>query len=67
METPDTIEGLLTEWIMDSITRKVGKMPRHNYNAIYSGVLEALNNHLPEIRKHGVGLTRKEYVSRGFC
>jgi hypothetical protein len=67
METPDTIEGFLTEAIMIAITRKVGKMPTHNYNAIYEGVLEALNRHLPEIRAAGQGLTRKELLMRGFC
>lgn len=66
-ETPDTIEGWLTEAIMQRITRKVGKMPTHNYNAIYSGVLEALNEYLPEIRRGGTGMTRKEFVMKGFC
>lgn len=67
MQTPDTIEGFLTEAIMASITQKIGKMPTHNYNAIYSAVLDTLNKQLPEIRAAGVGLTRKEFVMRGFC
>jgi hypothetical protein len=51
MKTPDTIEGFLTEAIMHRITRKVGKMPTHNYNAIYSAVLEALKEYLPDIQR----------------
>jgi len=43
METPNTRAGHLTESIMANITRKIGKMPTHNYNAIYGAVLEVLN------------------------
>lgn len=67
MQTPDTIEGFLAEAIMTKITQKVGKMPTHNYNAIYGAVLDTLNQHLPEIRAAGAGLTRKEFIMKGFC
>lgn len=61
------MEGFLTECIMSEITRKIGKMPTHNYNAIYSGVLGALNKWLPEITKaKSDGLTRKEFISKGI-
>lgn len=67
METPNTIEGFLTEAIMVTISARIGKMPTHNYNAIYSAVLDTLNRHLPEIRATGAGVTREEYARRGFC
>ena len=66
MQTPDTIEGFLTETIMARITDKIGKMPAHNYNPIYSAVLETLNKHLPEIRAAGAGLTRKQFIMSDF-
>lgn len=51
METPNTIEGAITEDIMRRIVRKLGKFPTHNYNRIYEAVLEGLNLHLPAARK----------------
>ena len=48
METPNTRAGRLTEKVMESIVRKIGKMPEvSHYNAIYCGVLEALSLEFP--------------------
>lgn len=48
MKTPNTIAGRITEAVMINITRKVGQMPAHKYNPIYSAVLETLEEEIPE-------------------
>ena len=51
MQTPNTIEGAITEDIMLRAVRKLGKFPTHNYNLLYEAVLEGLNANLSEARK----------------
>ena len=43
MMTPNTYAGHLTEKVMANIVRKIGRMPNHNYNAIYGAVLGILS------------------------
>lgn len=68
METPENFEGFLTDCIMNSITRKIGKMPQHNYDAIQAGVLEATNKWLSAIQNAKAdGKSLKQFLMEGFC
>lgn len=45
---------------MAAAVRKLGNFPTHNYNALYSAVLDTLNVEIPKIQGAAKGLTRKE-------
>ena len=51
MQTPNTIEGAITEDIMLRAVQKLGNFPTHNYNRLYEAVLESLNANLPAARQ----------------
>lgn len=51
MRTPNTIEGAITEDIMNRAVRKLGHFPTHNYNLLYEAVLESLNANLKAARE----------------
>lgn len=52
MQTPNSQAGALTERIMEAITVKIGKMPKHNYNRIYEAVLETLSKESAPLIAH---------------
>lgn len=62
MQAPNTIEGFLTEAIMARVTKKLGLMPAHQYNPMWSAVLETLQDHLPAIIEQKRPLSRKEFL-----
>lgn len=51
MQTPNTIEGAITEDIMRRAVQKLVNFPTHNYNRLYEAVLESLNANLPAARQ----------------
>lgn len=51
MQTPNTIEGAITEDIMRRAVKKLGNFPTHNYNRLYEAVLEGLNANLKTARE----------------
>lgn len=60
METPNTVEGQLTEKIMARVMEKVW-LPRHVYNPVWSAVLETLEKELAPLLR-GKLMTREEFL-----
>lgn len=61
METPNTIEGQLTEKVMQRVRGKWPGMPTPLYNGIWSAVLRTLEEELPPLLR-GAEQTRREFL-----
>lgn len=61
METPNTVEGQLTEKIMYRVSRKVD-LSTAEYNMVWSAVLETLQEELGPLLR-GATVTRKDLLN----
>jgi hypothetical protein len=62
MQAPNTIEGHLTELIAANIRKKFPEMKPHQYNPMWSAILETLEEHMPRILKMGKPMSREEFL-----
>lgn len=61
MEAPNTVEGQLTEQIMARVRQRASTLSTHEYNAVFSSVLETLEKELAPLLR-GKLMTREEFL-----